>query len=66
VTGQRILIGGAVLLALAMVIALAFSVGIVFGRGVTRPCRLLSKKYPALGFSALLSEETPEAELVLV
>jgi hypothetical protein len=49
-----------------MVIALAFSVGIVFGRGVTPPCRLQSKKYLALLFSALLNEETPEVELGLV
>jgi hypothetical protein len=66
VTGRRILIGGAILLALAMVIALAFSVGIVFGRGVTRPCRFQSQKFPALRFRALLNEETPEVELVLV
>lgn len=65
-TGRRILIGGGILLVLAMVIALAFSVSIVFGRGVTRPCRLRSQKYPALCFSALLSEVTPEVELVLV
>ena len=65
-TGRRILIGGAILLALAMVIALAFSVGIVFGRGVTRPFRLQSKKFPALLFSALLNEETLKVELVLV
>ncbi len=65
-TGRRILIGGGILLVLAMVIAMAFSVGIVFGRGVTRPCRLQSKKFPALLFSALLNEEAPEVELVLV
>ena len=65
-TGRRILIGGGILLVLAMVIAMAFSVGIVFGRGVTRPCRLQSKKFPALLFSALLNEQTPEVELVLV
>ena len=65
-TGRRILIGGGILLVLAMVIALAFSVGNVFGRGVTRPCRFQSQKYPALLFSALLNEETPEVELVLV
>ncbi len=65
-TGRRILIGGGILLVLAMVIAMAFSVGIVFGRGVTRPCRLQSQKFPALRFSALLNEETPEVELVLV
>ncbi len=65
-TGRRILIGGAVLLALALVIALVFSVGIVFGRGVTRPCRIRSQKIPALLFSSLLDEETPEVELGLV
>ena len=65
-TGRRILIGGGILLVLAMVIAMAFSVGIVFGRGVTRPCRIRSQKYPALLISALLDEETPEVELGLV
>ena len=65
-TGRRILLGGGILLVLAMVIALAFSVGIVFGRGVTPPCRLQSKKHPALRFSALLDKETPEVELGLV
>jgi hypothetical protein len=66
VTGRRILLGGGILLVLAMVIALAFSVDIVFGRGVTPPCRFQSQKHPALLFSALLTEETPEVELVLV
>ena len=65
-TGRRILIGSGILLVLAMVIALAFSVGIVFGRGMTCPCRFQCKKFPALRFSALLNEETPEVELVLV
>ena len=65
-TGRRILIGGGIPLVLAMVIAMAFSLGIVFGRGVTRPCRFRSKEFPALLFSALLNEETPEVELVLV